>query len=229
MKLSIIIPAYNEEMTIKEIIKEVQQVNIGEIEKEIILVDDASTDRTLTIIKEEINDNNVIKLYHERNRGKGAAIRTGIAAITGDLVIIQDADREYDPRDYPKLLQPILEKRCDVVYGSRFLGFSSAMFFWHYIGNKLLTLVTNILYNTLISDMEVGYKVFKSEVIKSIPITSNRFNFEPEITAKILKRRYKIQQVPITYVGRDYSEGKKITWKDGFLALWTLIKYRVVD
>lgn len=229
MKLSIIVPVYNEKETIKEIINEVQGVNIGDTEKEIILVDDASTDGTRRIIEEEINDKNVIKLYHERNRGKGAAIRTGIRAVTGDLVIIQDADREYDPRDYPKLLQPILEKRCDVVYGSRFLGVSSAMFFWHYAGNKLLTLTTNILYNTLISDMEVGYKVFKAEIIKSIPIKSNRFNFEPEITAKILKRKYKIQQVPITYVGRDYSEGKKITWRDGFSALWTLIKYRLVD
>lgn len=229
MKLSIIMPVYNEKETIKEILKEVQEVKIGNIEKEIILVDDASSDGTRRIIEEEINDNNVIKLYHERNMGKGAAIRTGVSAVTGDLVIIQDADREYDPRDYPKLLQPILEKRCDVVYGSRFLGVSSAMFFWHYVGNKLLTLATNILYNTLISDMEVGYKVFKSEVIKTIPIKSNRFNFEPEITAKILKKKYKLQQVPITYVGRDYSEGKKITWKDGLSAFWTLIKYRVVD
>ncbi|MEW5767059.1 MAG: glycosyltransferase family 2 protein [bacterium] len=229
MKLTIIIPVYNEKATIREIIKEVQEVDIGGIEKELILVDDASSDGTRRIIEEEINDNNVIKLYHESNMGKGAAIRSGISAVTGDLVIIQDADREYDPRDYPKLLQPILEKRCDVVYGSRFLGVNSAMFFWHYMGNKLLTLVTNILYNTLISDMEVGYKVFKAEVIRSILIKSNRFNFEPEITAKVLKRKYKIQQVPITYVGRDYSEGKKITWKDGLSALWTLIKYRLVD
>lgn len=229
MKLSIIIPVYNESATIKKIIEEVQSVDIGDMEREIILVDDCSSDGTRRIIAEEINNENVIKLYHERNQGKGSAIRTGIDAVTGDIVIIQDADREYDPRDYPKLLQPILEDRCDVVYGSRFLRGNSAMFFWHYVGNNLLTLATNILYNTLISDMEVGYKVFRAKVIKGIPIKSNRFDFEPEITAKILKRGYKIQQVPINYIGRDYSEGKKITWKDGFSALWTLVKYRFVD
>ncbi|MEW6620524.1 MAG: glycosyltransferase family 2 protein [bacterium] len=226
MKISIIIPAYNEENSIKQIVKEILAVDIN---KEIIIVDDGSTDNTPKIIEEEINGDNIIKLYHSKNLGKGAAIRTGITAVRGDIVIIQDADREYDPRDYPKLIQPIVEDRCDVVYGSRFLGVQSAMFFWHYMGNKLLTLVTNILYNTLISDMETGYKVFKTEVIKSINIKSNRFNFEPEITAKLLKRKFKIQQVPITYTGRTYEEGKKITWRDGIVALWTLFKYRFME
>ncbi len=226
MKLSIIMPVYNEENTIKQIIKEVLAVDI---DKEIIIVDDNSKDNTRKIIEEEINGDNIIKIYHSKNLGKGAAIRTGIKAVSGDIVIIQDADREYDPRDYHNLIKPILEDRCDVVYGSRFLGVQSAMFFWHFVGNKLLTLVTNILYNTLINDMETGYKVFKTEVIKSINIKANRFDFEPEITAKLLKRKFKIQQLPITYTARTYKEGKKITWRDGVSALWTLIKYRIMD
>lgn len=223
MKLSIIIPVYNEKNTIKKIIKRVKEQNL---EKEIIIVDDNSTDGTKELLK-EIEDVKVI--YHEKNKGKGAAIRTGIDYVSGDIVIIQDADLEYDPRDYQKLIQPILDYNADVVYGSRFLGVHRVFLFWHYFGNKFLTLLTNLLYNTMLSDMETCYKAFKSEVLKNIKIKQNRFGFEPEITAKIFKKKYKVFEIPISYSGRDYKEGKKITWKDGIVAIYCLFRYRFFD
>lgn len=228
MKLSIIVPVYNEKETIKEILKRIRDVDIGNIEKEIIIVDDFSDDGSREVLKGE-EKKGVIVLYHERNRGKGAAIRTALGHITGDLVIIQDADLEYDPEDYNKLLLPILKERADVVYGSRFTGERKNMLFWHWVGNRFLTLITNIFYNTTLSDMETCYKLFRREVLKGIRIRSDRFNFEPEITAKILRKGIKIYEVPISYAGREYHKGKKITWKDGFSALWTLVKYRFVD
>jgi glycosyltransferase involved in cell wall biosynthesis len=168
-------------------------------------------------------------LFHPRNRGKGAGVRTGIAHSTGDVVLIQDADLEYDPRDYPVLLRPILEGRVKVVYGSRFLGPRKAMLFWHMLGNKLLTLTTNILYNAILSDMETCYKCFRADVVKDLPLRSRRFEFEPEVTAKVLKRGHRIFEVPISYYGREYHEGKKISWRDAPLAFWTLVKYRFMD
>lgn len=220
-------PVYNEKDTVAEILKRVRAIPI---EKEIIVVDDGSTDGTQEILKEEEAGEDTRVFYHSQNRGKGAAVRTGLAHVNGEVVLIQDADLEYDPRDYPELLKPIVEGRAEVVYGSRFLGGPrKAMLFWHMLGNKLLTLVTNILYDTIISDMETGYKVFKADLIKSIPLRARRFEFEPEVTAKVLKRGYRIYEVPITYTGREYYEGKKITWRDGLVALWTLFKYRFVD
>lgn len=228
MKLSIIISVYNEKGTISEILDRVRGVDMGNIEKEIIIVDDFSNDGSREVLKGE-EEKGVIVLYHERNRGKGAAIRTALEHITGDFVIIQDADLEYDPEDYMKLIGPILKGRADVVYGSRFTGERKNMLFWHWIGNRFLTLITNILYNTTLSDMETCYKLFKAEIIKGLRIRSDRFNFEPEITAKIMKKGIRIYEVPISYTGREFNEGKKITWKDGFSALWTLVKYRFVD
>lgn len=230
MKLSIIIPVYNEEATVREIIRRVNAVQLDGIEKEIIAVDDGSQDNSAQILRDEAEKGRIQAYFHPQNRGKGAAIRTALDHVSGDIVLIQDADLEYDPRDYPQLIAPILEGRATVVYGSRFLGGPrKAMLFWHMVGNKALTLVTNLLYDTILSDMETCYKVFKTEVIKPISIRSRRFEVEPELTAKILKRGIRIYEVPISYNGREYEEGKKITWKDGFIALWTLVKYRFVD
>ncbi|MBI5199055.1 MAG: glycosyltransferase family 2 protein [Nitrospirae bacterium] len=237
MKLSIVIPVYNEGKTIREILDKVRIADIGNIEKEIVVVDDFSTDGSKEILRDEEKRGIKASLesvqfkvfYHERNMGKGAAIRTALGYVTGDLVIIQDADLEYAPEDYKRLLKPVLKGKADVVYGSRFTGERRNMFFWHWVGNRFLTLITNILYNTTLSDMETCYKLLRKEVIKGIRIRSNRFNFEPEITAKILKKNIKIYEVPISYTGREYDEGKKITWKDGFSALWTLVKYRFVN
>ena len=228
VKLSVIIPVYNERATIREILNRVRAVDVG-MEKEIIVVDDGSTDGTRELLREEEARGDILLVFHERNQGKGAAVRTGIERASGDIILIQDADLEYDPRDYPQLLQPLIEGKASVVYGSRFLGPRKAMLFWHALGNKFLTLVTNILYDSILSDMETGYKAFRAEVIKGIPLRSRRFEFEPEVTAKILKRGHRIYEVPISYTGREYHEGKKITWRDGFIALWTLIKYRFVD
>lgn len=224
-KLSIVIPAYNEKDTIREIIERVKAVDI---DKEIIIVDDCSTDGTREILKDLASKGEKV-VFHERNIGKGAALRTGFAHVTGDYCIVQDADLEYDPDDYLKLIAPVLKGKAEVVYGSRFTGERRNMFFHHWVGNKFLTLVTNLLYNTTISDMETCYKLFRSDIIKSVNIKSNRFNFEPEITAKVLKKGFRIYEVPISYAGREFSEGKKITWRDGFSALWTLLKYRFVD
>lgn len=226
MKLSVIIPVYNEENTIQEILRQVRAV---ELAHEIIIVDDGSTDRTRELLKAEESQPGTIVIYQPVNQGKGVAVRTGIERATGDIILIQDADLEYDPRDYAVLIRPIVEGRVKVVYGSRFLGPRKAMLFWHMLGNKMLTLVTNILYNTILSDMETCYKVFRADVIKGIPLHSRRFELEPEITAKVLKRGHRIFEVPISYYGREYSEGKKITWREGPKALWTLIKYKFVD
>lgn len=224
MLLSIIMPVFNEIKTIEKIIDRVQNVDL---EKEIIIIDDYSTDGTRAYLK-TIKTSNIKVYYHDVNKGKGAALRTGFKEAKGDYVVIQDADLEYEPEEYKVLLEPILRYGADVVYGSRFKGNTRAMFFWHYLGNKFLSLLTNVLYNTTITDMETCYKMFKREIIQSIKIESDRFDFEPEITAKILKKNYKIFEVPISYNGRDYFEGKKITWKDGFAAVYTLIKYRFI-
>ena len=226
MKLSVIMPVYNEKDTIQEILRQVRAVNRAD---EIIVVDDGSTDGTRDLLKCEADQPGTIVIYHDRNQGKGAAVRTGFDRATGDILLIQDADLEYDPRDYPLLLRPIEEGRVKVVYGSRFLGPRKAMLFWHMLGNKFLTLLTNLLYNTILSDMETCYKVFRADVIRGIPLRSRRFEFEPEITAKVLKRGHRIFEVPISYYGREYDEGKKISWRDGPKAAWTLIKYRFVD
>ncbi len=223
MKLSILIPVYNERTTILKILERVQAVPY---DKEIIAVDDGSTDGTRELLAQA---EGVTVLYHDRNRGKGAAIVTALAHATGDIIVIQDADLEYDPRDYKQLIEPIVEGRAKVVYGSRFLGPRMAMFFWHMLANKMLTLMTNILYDAILSDMETGYKAFRADVIKGMRLRSHRFDFEPEVTAKVLKRGIRIFEVPIAYYGREYSEGKKIGVKDGFVAVWTLLKYRFVD
>jgi len=226
MRLSVIIPAYNEAATIAEILKQVRAVGLA---SEIIVVEDGSTDGTREILKAEETAPSTTVLYHDRNRGKGTAVRAGLERATGDIILLQDADLEYDPRDYPSMIRPIEEGRVKVVYGSRFLGPRKAMLFWHMLGNKTLTLITNVLYNTILSDMETGYKAFHADLIKSIPLKSRRFEVEPEITAKVLKRGHRIFEVPISYYGREYSEGKKITWREGPKAIWTLIKYRFVD
>jgi glycosyltransferase involved in cell wall biosynthesis len=228
MKISVVMPVYNEVDTIEEIIS---RVNSAAMDKEIIVVDDFSTDGTRERLEENIQGQNNLKvLYHDRNKGKGAALRTGFASLTGDVVIIQDADLEYDPIDYPKLLEPIIDGRADVVYGSRFLGGPHrVLFFWHYVGNKLLTLLSNALTNLNLTDIETCYKVFRSKILKDIDFKSNRFGFEPEFTAKISKMKLRIYEVPISYSGRTYSEGKKITWKDGFMALFQIIWYRLFD
>jgi glycosyltransferase involved in cell wall biosynthesis len=226
MKLTIIIPVYNEVNTISTLVKRVMDVTNYNIE--IIIVDDASTDGTKDALKDFIKQTEVKVLYHKTNRGKGAAIQTAINEISGDIVIIQDADLEYDPVDYPNLLQPILDGKADVVYGSRFLGGPHrVLLFWHYLGNTLLTLLSNIMTNLNLTDMETGYKAFKSSVFQNITLTSNRFGFEPEITAKIAHGNYKIYEVPISYSGRDYSEGKKIGWKDGIAAFYFILKYNI--
>ena len=227
MQLSVVIPCYNERQTVAGVIQNVHAVVPA---AEVIVVDDGSTDGTRDILREVNSRPNLHLIFHEKNGGKGAAVRTGIAAATGDVILIQDADLEYDPRDFPALLRPIEEGKAEVVYGSRFLGGPrKAMMFWHMVANMLLTLMTNILYDTILSDMETGYKVFKARVLKGVPLRSRRFDFEPEVTAKILKRRYRIYEVPISFNPREYSEGKKIGLRDAFEAVWALLKYRFVD
>lgn len=229
MRLSIVIPLFNEQGTVREILRQVREVDLQDIEKEILVIDDGSTDGSAQLLGEVAQVGGLRVFHHQKNRGKGAAVRTGFDQATGDLILIQDADLEYDPRDYPVLIRPILEKRAAVVYGSRFLGPHRAMLFWHMLGNKLLTLITNILYNAILSDMETCYKCFRADVVKGIRLRSLRFEFEPEITAKVLKRGHRIFEVPISYYGREYNEGKKITWRDAPLAFWTLVKYRFWD
>lgn len=227
MKLSVIIPVYNEVKSIETILKRVQDTKLAH---EILVVDDGSKDGTRDILKKLDGKKGVHVILHEKNQGKGAAVRTGISAAKGDVMLIQDADLEYDPRDYPELIKPILEDLADVVYGSRFLGRSHRVtMFWHMVANVSLTLMTNILYDTILTDMETGYKVFKREVITGVTFHANSFDFEPEFTAKALKRKYRIYEVPITFNPRDYTQGKKIKLHDAFEAVWTLIKYRFVD
>ncbi len=227
MKLSIIIPIFNEASTIHTILTRVLATGLA---YEIILVDDGSSDGTRDLLASWDGCQGIRVILHEKNRGKGAAVRTGIAAATGEVIIIQDADLEYDPRDYPVLIKPIEEGLADVVYGSRFLGGPHrAVMFWHMVANKLLTLATNLLYNTILSDMETGYKVFRREVLQGIKFRANRFDFEPEFTAKILKHKMRVYEVPISFSPRNYADGKKITMKDAFSAAWTLLKYRFVD
>lgn len=238
MKLSVVIPVYNEEKTVAEVISRVHNVRLP-IRKEIVVVDDASNDSSKAEIKkarQKLKINSFKLIEHETNQGKGAAVRSGISAATGNIVLIQDADLEYDPKDYPKLIKPILDGRSDVVFGTRLKNYPLQLFgkkrtplVLHYLGNKFLTLFTQLLYGGGVTDMETCYKVFRREVLDGIVLRSKRFEFEPEITAKMLKKGYKIYEVPIRVEPRGYDEGKKITWKDGFIALWTLIKYRFAD
>ncbi|HEY8286666.1 MAG TPA: glycosyltransferase family 2 protein [Chloroflexota bacterium] len=225
MKVSIIIPVYNEVSTIREILARVRS---SPIEKEIVVVDDGSTDGTQELLAQETAPETRVVL-HRRNQGKGVAIRTGLKHAVGDYVLIQDADLEYDPADYELLIRPILRGKATVVYGSRFLGEHKAMLFWHSVGNRLLTLTTNVLYDSTLTDMETCYKLIPTDLIRQIPLRARRFDFEPEITAKILKRGHRIYEVPISYAGREPHEGKKISWRDGFPALFSLIKYRFID
>ncbi len=227
MRLSVVIPVYNEVDNISEILKRVRATALA---SEIIVVDDCSQDGTRAVLQGLDGKDGLHLVLHDENRGKGAAVRTGVEHAQGDVILIQDADLEYNPRDYPMLLQPIEEGIADVVYGSRFLGGPRrAVMFWHMVANKMLTFMTNILYNAILSDMETGYKVFKRQVVEGMKLRASRFDFEPEFTAKVLKRRYRIYEVPISFNPRDYSEGKKIKLHDAFQAVWTLLKYRFYD
>jgi glycosyltransferase involved in cell wall biosynthesis len=234
-------PVYDEINTIADIVRQVRAVDLSvparsragddtvlHFEREIVIVDDGSTDGTRDYLRTLEDDADTIVVYHEQNRGKGAAVGTALEQASGDILLVQDADLEYDPREYPALLQPIVEGRSQVVYGSRFRGGpTKAMFFWHMVGNRGLTMVTNLLYNTILSDMETCYKVFTREVADKLNLKSPRWGFDPEITAQILKRGYRIYEVPISYTGREFEEGKKVSWRDGFVVLWTLFKNRL--
>jgi glycosyltransferase involved in cell wall biosynthesis len=228
MSLTFLLPVFNERATVEQILQNVEDSGLAD---RIIIVDDASTDGTRELLQEIAARNPQVELHlHDRNQGKGAALRTGFGEVETDLVLVQDADLEYDPRDVPGLLVPLEENKADVVYGSRFLGAARRpTMFWHMVANKMLTLMTNVLYNSILTDMETGYKLFRREVIQGITIRSNRFDFEPEITAKLLKRKVRIFEVPITFNPREYSEGKKIGFSDAFAAVWALLKFRFVD
>jgi glycosyltransferase involved in cell wall biosynthesis len=226
-KLSVIVPVFNERNTVVEILRRMRAVDLP-IDREFIVVDDGSNDGTRAVLT-QLGDSTVKIISHPENRGKGAAIRTGLAHVTGDLVLIQDADLEYDPDDWSRLVAPMLKGRAQVVYGSRFTGEHRNMLFLHWAGNRMLSLMTNLLYNTTLSDMETCYKLFDREVLRGITVKSDRFDFEPEITAKVLRKGIRIYEVPISYAGREFDEGKKITWRDGFAALYALVKYRFVE
>jgi glycosyltransferase involved in cell wall biosynthesis len=226
MKLSIVIPVFNEVRTIAEVLRRVAEVDVEDLEKEIIVVDDGSADGTREVLR---TLKGITLIFHDRNSGKGAAIRTGLDYVTGDFVIVQDADLEYNPQEYPVLLAPLLEGSADVVYGSRFVGGPHrVLFFWHYVANRILTLLSNMLTDLNLTDMETGYKVFRANVLREILLQSDRFGFEPEVTAKVASQRCRIYEVPISYQGRDYSEGKKITWRDGAAALYHILKYNLL-
>jgi glycosyltransferase involved in cell wall biosynthesis len=228
MTLSVVVPVYNEVRTIVDVIERVVKAPVG-LAKEIIVVDDASTDGTRQLLESMLTAE-VRVIFHDVNRGKGAAIRTGIAHASGDIVLIQDADQEYDPRDYPLLLEPILEDQADVVFGNRFHGGPHrVLYFWHYAGNRILTLLTNVLTGLNVTDMEVGYKVFRHDVLRRLTLKSDRFGFEPEVTVKVAKLGCRVYEVPIRYYGRTYKEGKKITWRDGVAALFHIVHYRFFD
>ena len=227
LKLSIVIPIYNERETLETLIA---KVNAVDYDKEILLIDDFSSDGTREVLKRYENKENFQVLYHDHNQGKGAALRTGFSNVNGDIIIIQDADLEYNPADYGTLIEPILDGRADVVYGSRFLGGPHrVLFFWHSIGNMVLTTFSNMLTNINLTDMETGYKVFTKRVNDTLTFKCDRFGFEPEFTAKVAKNNFRIYEVPISYNGRDYSEGKKITWKDGVAAIWYIIKFKFTN
>ncbi|WP_448602253.1 glycosyltransferase family 2 protein [Thermoleptolyngbya sp.] len=227
MKLSVVVPCYNELGTIGQVVEAVRRSPIQNLE--IIIVDDCSTDGTRELLQSHIEPLVDQVLYHPKNRGKGAALRTGFAAATGDIVIVQDADLEYDPQEFPILIEPILKGKADVVFGSRFMSGRPhrVVYFWHMVGNKFLTLLSNMMTNINLSDMETCYKAFRREVIQSIRIQENRFGFEPEITAKVAKAGCRIYEVGISYYGRTYKEGKKIGWKDGFRAIYCILKYNL--
>ena len=228
--ISILIPVFNEARTIEKLLHRVRSSDTCGLGKEIIIVDDGSTDDTVNILRRCANDSHVKILVHAQNRGKGAAIRTALANSTGDILLIQDADLEYDPAEYPVLLKPLLDGRADVVYGSRFLGGPHrVLFFWHYMVNRFLTLLSNMFCNLNLTDMETGYKVFTRNAVSNLKLTAERFGIEPELTAKLARRRYRFYETPISYSGRDYSEGKKINWKDGLAALWFIFRYRFFD
>jgi len=228
-KLSVVVPVFNERNTLVELLRRVRSVDLpDDIEREIVVVDDGSSDGTRDVLN-QLSDSTVRVVLHDANRGKGAALRTGFAHATGDYVLVQDADLEYDPHDWPRLLDPVLRGKARVVYGSRFTGERRNMLLLHWIGNRFLSLVTNVLYNTTLSDMETCYKLLDRRLLDELTLRSKRFEIEPELTAKLLKRGVRIYEVPISYAGREYEEGKKITWRDGFIALWTLVKYRFTD
>jgi glycosyltransferase involved in cell wall biosynthesis len=227
MKLTVVIPVFNEKRTVTEILRRVKATKRA---AEIILVDDGSTDGTRDLLRGLDSPPGVRVILHEKNQGKGAALRTGFQQARGDVILVQDADLEYNPAEFPALLEPFENGTADVVYGSRFLGSKRRVtMFWHMVANMLLTLATNILYNSILSDMETGYKVFRADLLKSIPLRANRFDFEPEITAKVLKRRARLFEIPISFNPREYAEGKKIGLGDAFAAVWALVKYRFVD
>lgn len=227
--LSVIIPAFNERATISQI---VERVLASPLVRQVVVVDDGSTDGTTDILRQQIQSrwDSVVVCYHDRNRGKGAAVRTALPHCEGDCILIQDADLEYDPADYPKLMEPLLDGRADVVYGSRFLGGGPhrVHLFWHRVGNAILTTLSNMLTNLNLTDMEVCYKVFRADILRAIKLRCDRFDFEPEVTARIAQMKCRIYEVPVSYSGRDYSEGKKIRWTDGLIALWTILKCRFV-